>query len=196
MGYHPAVLALRSQTPARWLEVVLADFDAFLIDHAAAERKASATGMAFVVRYPDRPELLGPLIAFAREELEHFEQVYAIIEQRGLTLAADERDPYVTALAQHVRTGRDDRLLDRLLMAGVVEARGCERFGLVAAGLPEGELKSFYRDIERSEARHHGLFHRLARIYFDEGTVSDRLDHWLELEARIVTDLPLRAALH
>ena len=190
------MLALRSETPAAWLEVVLEDFDAFLIDHAACERKASATGMAFVVRYPDRPEILGPLIAFAREELEHFEQVYGWIQRRGLTLGPDERDPYVTKLVQHVRAGRDERLLDRLLMAGVVEARGCERFGLVAKGLPDGELKDFYGDIERSEARHHGLFHRLARVYFDEDMVSQRLEQWLELEAQIVADLPLRPALH
>ena len=190
------MLALRNATPAAWLDAVLSDFDAFLVDHAACERKASATGMAFVVRYPDRTQLLGPLIAFAREELEHFHRVYELIEKRGLRLTPDERDPYVTKLAEMVRTGRDERLLDRLLMAGVVEARGCERFGMVAQGLPQGELKEFYLEIERSEARHHGLFHRLARLYFDEATVQSRLDSWLDAEAEIVSTLPLRPALH
>lgn len=187
---------LRTATRPAWIDAVMADFDAFLLDHAACERKASATGMAFVVRYPDRPELLEPMIELAREELEHFHQVYRIVAGRGLRLGADEKDPYVSRLLRMTRTGRDERLLDRLLIAGVVEARGCERFGLVAEALPAGELQRFYRDITRSEARHHGLFLRLARIYFADDIIAPRLDEVLDREAAIIDDLALRPALH
>ena len=190
------MLPLATPTPAPWLDVVLADFDAFLIDHAACERKASATGMAFVVRYPDRRELLDPMIAFAREELEHFHQVYRLIEQRGLQLKPDQKDPYVEPLLRWVRPGRDERLLDRLVVGGVVEARGCERFGLVAEGLPAGELKQFYMELTRSEARHVGLFLRLARQLFGRDEVDERLTALLEVEAEIVLGLALRPALH
>ena len=34
-------------------------------------------------------------------------------------------------------------LLDRLLIGSLVEARGCERFGLIAQALPDGPLKHF-----------------------------------------------------
>ena len=78
------MLRLKMATPAAWLDVVMNDLDAFIVDHAACERKASATGMAFVVRYPDRSALIEPLIAFAREELEHFHQVYQVMAERGL----------------------------------------------------------------------------------------------------------------
>ena len=174
----------------------MADFDAFLVDHAACERKASATGMAFVVRYPDRTLLLDEMIAFAREELEHFHRVYRLLAARGLTLGPDAPDRYVGQLLTHVRTGRDERLLDRLVVAGIVEARGCERFGLVADALPPGELKDFYRDITRSEARHHGLFLRLARGYFAEDRVQARLADLLDVEARVIGDMPIGPALH
>lgn len=190
------MLTLRVATAPQWTAAVLADFDAFLVDHAACERKASATGMSFVVRYPDRPKILGPLIAFAREELEHFEEVYRRVEARGLSLVADQPDPYVRPLLALARTGRDERLLDRLLIAGIVEARGCERFGLLASALPPGELADFYRDVTRAEARHHGLFVRLAREYFSAEVVTRRLDALLVAEAEIVAQLPHRAALH
>ncbi|NVB40819.1 tRNA-(ms[2]io[6]A)-hydroxylase [Pseudenhygromyxa sp. WMMC2535] len=190
------MLALTTPTPPAWLETVLANFDDFLIDHAACERKASATGMAFVVRYPDRPLLLEPMIAFAREELEHFHQVYRLIAARGLSLRPDEKDPYVEPLARWVRTGRDARLLDRLVLGGVVEARGVERFGLVAEGLPAGELADFYKDLWRSEARHVGLFLRLARELFGAEAVEARVAELLALEGRVVQDLALRPALH
>jgi tRNA-(ms[2]io[6]A)-hydroxylase len=190
------MLALRLPTPPGWLEAVLGDFDAFLVDHAACERKASATGMAFVVRYPDRRELLEPLIAFAREELEHFHRVYRLIEARGLQLGPDQKDEYVGRLRALCRSGAEHHLLDRLLVAGIIEARGCERFGLVGEALPPGELKDFYRDITRSESRHHALFVTLARRSFGDELVRARLDELLDAEAAIVTKLPLCAAVH
>src|SRR5690606_36010593 len=100
--------------------------------------------------------------------------------------APDSKDPYVEPLIRWVRGGRDERLLDRLVMGGVVEARGCERFGLVADGLPEGQLKDFYTELTRSEARHVGLFHRLARQLFSAAQVEERVRDLLVLEAEVV----------
>jgi tRNA-(ms[2]io[6]A)-hydroxylase len=190
------VLKLREPTDPRWVESVLGDMDAFLVDHAACERKASATAMNFVVRYPDRTEILDPMIALAREELEHFHQVYRLIEARGIRLTPDEKDPYLAGLMPWVRSRGAERFLDRLILGGVVEARGCERFGIVADALDEGELKDFYVEITRSEARHAGLFVRLARIYFDEAEVQSRLESLLDHEAQVVAGLAFRPALH
>jgi tRNA 2-(methylsulfanyl)-N6-isopentenyladenosine37 hydroxylase len=189
---------LRSKTSPLWLEAVFADFDAFLIDHAACERKASATGMTFVVRYPDRTPLIAPLIEFAREELEHFQIVYRLIEARGLKLGDDYKDPYVNGLRAFHRFPPPQQLLDRLLVAGVVEARGCERLFLLAEALSArgSELSSTYLDLARAESRHHGLFFRLARELFDEREVGSRADELLDIEAELLTRLPHRAAVH
>jgi tRNA-(ms[2]io[6]A)-hydroxylase len=186
----------RTPTSTAWVEAILDDFDGFLVDHAACERKASATGMSFVVRYPDRPALLDPMIAFAREELEHFHQVYRLLHARGLQLGPDAPDPYVAPLLAAVRNGRDERLLDRLLVAGVVEARGTERFGLVATHVPDSALADFYRGLAQSEARHAGMFVRLARAEFPDADVDARLEALYDLEAEVITSLPVRAALH
>ncbi len=190
------MLDLRVPTPDGWLRPVLADFDAFLLDHAACERKAAATGMSFVVKYPDRTEMLDPLIAFAREELEHFHLVYRMAAARGLVLVHDEKDDYVNGLRRHLRTGKDDLLLDRLLVAGVVEARGCERLGIVARGHPDAAIRDVYLELTRAESRHHALFFRLARLYFPEDTVRRRADFFLDADAELVARLPHRAAVH
>lgn len=171
--------------------------DEFLIDHAACERKASATGMAFVARYPDRPELLVPMIEFAREELEHFHRVYLRMAERGLTLAPDYKDEYVDALRKWGRRGGTEGLVDSLLVAGVVEARGCERLKLVAYALPTSDpLSEMYLDLARAESRHHALFFRLARIFADEAVVRARADELLDLEERVVKNLPLHVRVH
>lgn len=190
---------LRFSTPKAWLDAVFSDFDAFLIDHAACERKASATGMSFVVRYPDRAPLIEPLIEFAREELEHFQIVYRLIAERGLQLGDDYKDPYVNALRAQCRGGQADALLlDRLVVAGVVEARGCERLFMVAEALTERDarLAEIYLDLARAESRHHGLFFRLARQLFSEADVAERATRVLDFEAELVAGLPHRAAVH
>lgn len=192
------MLDLRLATPPSWLDAVFSDFDAFLVDHAACERKASATGISFVVRYPDRKALIEPMIEFAREELEHFHIVYKIIAERGLTLADDYKDVYVNGLRAQVRPGRDECLLDRLLVAGVVEARGCERLYMVAEALRQRRAAhaDVYLELARAESRHHGLFFRLARQLFGEAPTLERGAQLLDFEAELVASLPHRAAVH
>jgi tRNA-(ms[2]io[6]A)-hydroxylase len=194
------MLELRAATADPWVTAVLDGFDEFLLDHAACERKASANAISLVTHYPDRRELVRLMIELAREELLHFQQVHRIVEERGLLLVRDRKDPYLNALLKRIRRGREDYFLDRLLVAGVVEARGCERFGLIAAALEksgaESELAAFYANLSESEARHRDLFVDLAELYFDKDAVGSRLSEWLDDEARIVSELPIIAALH
>ncbi len=189
-------IELHIATTTLWVETVLADFDRFLLDHAACERKASAMAMTFVVRYPDRDAIHEPMIQLAREELTHFHRVFRLCKERGLRFSGDQKDPYVNALLKLTRHGRDEEFIDRLVMAGVVEARGHERFGQVAMALEDGPLKAFYDEITLSEARHAEIFVELAMEYGSRDEVAARLAYFLEEEAKIVAALPARAALH
>lgn len=189
-------MQLRIASSPNWALAVLADFDAFLLDHAACERKAASTALSLVAHYPNRTELVRECIDLAREELEHFRLVHDKLTQKGLILAPDTKDPYVGRLRREFRQGSEEYFLDRLLICGIVEARGCERFGVLAASLDAGPWKDFYRELARSEARHHELFERLALLYFDGATVTQRRDELLDVEARVLAELPLRAAVH
>ena len=194
------MIELRAATADPWVTVVLDDFDDFLLDHAACERKASANAISLVTHYPDRGELVRLMIELAREELHHFQQVHRLIDERGLMLARDRKDPYLNALLKRIRRGRDEYFLDRLLIGGIAEARGCERFGLIATALEKSgadtKLAAFYANLSESEARHRDVFVDLAELYFDKNMVSSRLSEWLDDEARIVSELPICAALH
>jgi tRNA-(ms[2]io[6]A)-hydroxylase len=189
-------MRLKAPTPPAWTAAVLADLDAFLLDHATNERKASSSAMALVAHYPDRSELANRCIALAIEELQHFGQVHEYIAQRGLVLGPDTRSAYLQCLRKEFREGSDAYFLDRLLTAGIVEARGCERFGMVGAALPSGPLKEFYRDLARSEVRHQELYLDLARLYFAADVVAARLEELLDVEARVMAELPIRASLY
>ncbi len=187
---------LASQTDPAWVDVVLGDFDRFLMDHAACERKASALAMSLVAHYPDRPALVTAMTDLAVEELAHFREVMKHIVTRGLVMVPDEKDPYVNRLRKHIRGQPDHYLLDRLLVFSIVERRGTERFALLARSLPNAGMRDFYDRLARAEARHYAMFLDLAREYFDAQTVEERLKQLLEAEAAIVRELPLRPAVH
>jgi tRNA-(ms[2]io[6]A)-hydroxylase len=188
---------LRWDTPSAWTEPVLADFDAFLRDHASCERKAHAQAMRYVAHYPDQPLLVAAMLELAAEELDHVRQVYGLLRERGLHLERDRRDAYVHRLREHIRQGgRDVYLLDQLLVSALVEARSCERFRLLTAALPEGRLRDFYLAFMQAEARHHALFVRLAREQVPPAEVDSRLGELLDVEAEIACSVPFRAAVH
>ncbi|MCC2607954.1 tRNA-(ms[2]io[6]A)-hydroxylase [Planctobacterium marinum] len=187
---------LKYKTPFHWTEAVLADFDTFLIDHAAAEKKASGMAMSMLSHYPDKEKLVKAMVNLSIEEMTHFRQVIKILYDRGLTPGSDTKDEYVNQFRQHFRKGTNEYMLDRLLIGGIIEARGCERFGLVSQALPKGPMKNFYRAIAESEADHQDLFVELAMEYFPEATVQQRLEQLLEAEAKIIASIPHTAALH
>jgi len=187
---------LKSATDPAWVRTILDNFDTFLADHANCERKASALAMSMIVRFPDRTRIIPALIGIAREELTHFEQVYTLMRERGVALIKDTPDPYVNALLTHMRHGYDERFIDQLLIASVVESRGAERFGIIADALTEAPLKGFYQDLWKAELKHGHQFVAMALEYADTDPIHARLDELMNHEAGIVARLEWRASLH
>jgi len=188
---------LRYNSSPEWLNLVLSDFDTFLVDHANCERKASAMAMGLIAKYPNRKEIIPELIETAIEELEHFRDVYALMEKRGIDLPeAMEKDTYITDLVDACRNGRDERFMDRMLLASVIECRGAERFKLIYEALEDKDLKQFYHMLWASEAKHGNIFVKLLFNYFDESDIYKRLHELVDLEAKVMRNLPLKAALH
>ena len=184
------------KTQYPWVEVVLADFNTFLSDHASAEKKASGMALSMASHYPDRPEILIAMTDLAIEELAHYKQVINLILKRGLIPQSDRKDTYVTELNRKARKGRDEFLLDRLLIAALIERRGAERFELIAHHLEDAQLANFYRNLAKSEARHWVLFVNLASGNYPESQIVSRFNELSEIENDILSRLPISARLH
>ena len=184
------------KTKPRWVEVVLDDFDAFLSDHASAEKKASGMALSMASHYPDRPDILIAMTDLAIEELAHYKQVINLILKRGLIPQSDCKDTYVAELNRQARKGRAEFLLDRLLIAALIERRGAERFELVAQHLKEAQLADFYLNLAKSEARHWVLFVNLASNNYPDSEIVSRFNELSEIENDILEALPISARLH
>ena len=188
---------VKCASPKDWIKAVLDDFPSFLQDHADCERKASGMAMSLVAKYPNRSLIIPDLIDTAIEELEHFNQVYLLMTNRGIPLPSNmEKDLYVQKLLKCMKSGIEERFLDRLLLGSVIECRGAERFKMIAQNCKEIDLQLFYKKLWTSEAKHGHIFVKLALHYFDKELVYARLNELMDAEAEILTSLPIQAKLH
>jgi len=180
------MLNLKSISPTRWLEQVEANLDEVLINHAHCEKKAAGNAMSLIFAYVDNEELCREMRLIVNEELEHFQMVLELLKQRGIPLCRDKPTQYGRKLHELVRKSEPGRAIDRLLVAALIEARSCERFGLLRENLKDRELARFYESLFESEARHHSIFVRLARMYGPEDAVLQRLEFLATEEAKII----------
>lgn len=193
------MLGLLEPTDPAWVEAVEEDLDRLLSDHAHCELKAAQSALSLVGRYGgEHPEIVEPLVALAHEETEHFREVHARVAARNGAIAMPAADAYVVALREAAKPDhpRVPVLLDRLIIAALIEARSCERFKLLAERLRSASLRDFYRGLMASEARHHRLFASMAEGLFGEARARERLRTMADREAAIAGTLPLGPTVH
>ena len=191
-----APVKLLCDTPREWVELAALRFDEVLVDHAHCEKKAAAQALSLLSAFPQAPGLARAMARMAREEAGHLAQVLALMERRGLTLGRDAGDPYAQGLQEQVRQPAQERLLDRLLVSALIEMRSEERLRLLGQRLPDADLRRFYARLALAEAGHGELFLRLARKSAPLDVVEERAAALLRVEARLVRELPVRAAIH
>jgi tRNA 2-(methylsulfanyl)-N6-isopentenyladenosine37 hydroxylase len=180
------MLSLQAPTPRRWLEQVQGHLDLLLIDHAHCEKKAAGVAMNLLFSYVEHDELTRAMTQIVQEELDHFHQVRAILGRRGIRFHKLSPSGYGEQLHQLVSKQEPQRAVDRLLVAGLIEARSCERFGLLRDRLEDRDLAAFYGSLFESEARHHSTYLRLAREFLPEAAVRQRLEDLAAAEATII----------
>ena len=196
------MFCLQRASNEQWAARACDALDQILVDHAHCEMKAAATALSLAPRFYRRPAVVQALAALAKEELEHFEQVVVMLEERGLALGPPPNDAYVGALRRQAAATKPhaiDALVDRLLVGALIEARSCERFKLLAEELAVRgkEEAAFYRELMQSEAGHYVLLCDLARQAGPGNDAVDRrLEQLAELEAQIVGDLGDEASIH
>lgn len=176
---------IRLPTPECWLDAAVINLPTLLIDHAHCERKAAATAINFISKYPERNELVELMSPLAREELLHFEKVRLIMASRNIQFCLLPPSDYAKKLHSLV-TQRDgnERLRDQLIIGALIEARSCERFNALIPRLADKELSKFYASLVKSESRHFQDYLSLAKLY--GGDIDQRLDQFTKLENDLI----------
>jgi tRNA-(ms[2]io[6]A)-hydroxylase len=192
------LLHLASTTDSEWAPRAVAALDEVLLDHAHLEKKAAGAAVTLLFRYPEHAALQVPLARLAREELAHFEGVLGHLARRGVPFARQKPGRYPGRLHRIIRSDPSHHLLDSLLVGAVIEARSCERFGLLADALDDVDagLASYYRSLLAAEARHHREYLLLAESVRDAAEVRTRLDEIAAHEATVLAENPPEPRLH
>jgi tRNA-(ms[2]io[6]A)-hydroxylase len=205
------MLCLTHRTPERWVRTALANLDSVLVDHAHCEMKAASNALSLAVRASEKPQVVAALVTLAEEELSHFRRVLAELERRGIPLGPPPPDDYAAELRRMVRAHAKehhpdratflDALVDRFLVAALIEARSCERFRILTDALAErgpADLCALYQELLAAEARHFRTFVDLARMvaHPDESRVETRLAEVAALEGEVSSRLSGAASIH
>lgn len=181
-------LGLELPTDPRWVNLAEKSLEDILTDHAYCEQKAATACISLIQLYPEKSELIDELMPVVTEEWGHFRLVIAELKKRNLPLGRQRKDLYVNGLIKFQKKGgsHEDRLLEHLLTAALIEARSCERFRLLSLHINEVELRDFYHHFMVSEAGHYKMFLRLAKMYCGEEKASKRWNEYLEFEADLL----------
>lgn len=182
------MLHLKSETDARWFAQVDTDLDAVLIDHAHCEKKAAGTALNLMFAYVEDLDLCREMTEIVTEELEHFHTVIELLQARDIAFCRLTPSSYGRKLSELVRKQEPHKAVDRLLVAGLIEARSCERFSKLAEHVDDEELADFYRSLFESEARHHTTYTKLAKHFASDEEVAQRLEELAVLEAKILAE--------
>ena len=178
---------LSSLTSDYWINLALSNPIDILIDHAHCERKAAGVAIQLMFRYPSEVNLAQVLSPIAREELEHFEKILTFLKDIGYSLKSLKPPPYGAELAKNIRKEEPLRMLDSFLVAGLIEARSHERLSILALNSEDYSVKKLYKSLLESEARHFGIYWKLAQSKFRKNETFKRLEELSIIEARILS---------
>ena len=188
---------MKLPTDPRWVNVAKKNIEEILTDHAYCEQKAASTAISLIITYPEHQNLVQEMIKLAIEEMGHFKMVFQKIKDRGLTLGRERKDEYVNQIMSFFEKtpDRNERLIHRLLIAALIEARSCERFKLLSEKIEDKELSEFYYNLMISEAGHYTLFLKLAKS-FGGKEVQKNWDNLLKFEALVISKLGKKERIH
>ena len=188
------MLNLKLPTDPRWVNLAEMDLEEILTDHAYCEQKATTSCISLISLYPDYPEIVAEVAPVVTEEWGHFRMVLHELEKRGLKLGRQRKDEYVNGLMKVMikGRGREQALMEKLLLCALIEARSCERFRLLSLYCADADLREFYHKFMVAEAGHYVLFIELARKYFDREKVDKRWAEFLAFEAELLAGMEVR----
>ena len=192
------MLGLQFETSTSWAEIAEDNLEQILTDHAFAEQKASANAISIIINYSEETDLVKDMSDIAIEELEHFRMVHQLMIKRGFVLGREQHNDYAKSLQKFFPKTKDRQtaLINRLLVAALIEARSCERFKVFSENMQDEELSKFYKDLMVSEATHYTLFLRYARKYMDRKIVDAKWKSLLAFEAEMMKSRGTKATVH
>ena len=192
------MLGLQFETETSWAEIAKDDLQQILTDHAFLEQKAASNAVSIIINYSEETALVKEMSSIAIEEMQHFKMVHSLMVKRGMVLGREQKNDYAIRLQKFFNKTKDrtEALVQRLLVAALIEARSCERFKVFSENMEDQELSKFYSNLMISEANHYTTFLKFAREYQDREIVDQKWNALLAFEAEMMKERGNLAKIH
>ena len=192
------MLGLQFETKTSWAEIAKDNLQQILTDHAFLEQKAASNAVSIIINYSEETELVKEMSDIAIEEMQHFKMVHHLMVKRGMVLGREQKNDYAIKLQKFFKkTGdRTEALIQRLLVAALIEARSCERFKVFSENMEDEQLRKFYKNLMISEANHYTTFLTFARKYQDREIVDEKWKALLKFESELMRERGKLAKIH
>ena len=192
------MLGLQFETETSWAEIAKDNLQQILTDHAFLEQKAASNAVSIIINYSEETELVKEMSNIAIEEMQHFKMVHLLMVKRGMVLGREQKNDYAIRLQKFFNKTKDrtNALVQRLLVAALIEARSCERFKVFSENMEDEELSKFYKNLMISEANHYTTFLAFARKYQDRAIVDEKWNALLAFEAEMMKERGNLAKIH
>lgn len=195
------MLGLKLSTDPRWVNIVEKNIEEILVDHAFCEQKAASNAISMIIQYPHYSDLVEAMTAICQEEMEHFKMVHDKLIERGYKLGFERKDPYVNDLALYLKktktqSSKKGFFVNQMLFAAMIEARSCERFKILSEEINDEDLRTFYRSLMESEARHYTTFLGFARKYGEGIDIDKCWQKFLEFESSLMEKYGKNETMH
>ena len=192
------MLGLQFETETSWAEIAKVNLQQILTDHAFLEQKAASNAVSIIINYSEETALVKEMSSIAIEEMQHFKMVHSLMVKRGMVLGREQKNEYAIRLQKFFNKTKDrtEALIQRLLVAALIEARSCERFKVFSENMEDQELSKFYSNLMISEANHYTTFLKFAREYQDREIVDKKWNALLAFEAEMMKERGKLAKIH
>ncbi|MFB1041067.1 MAG: tRNA-(ms[2]io[6]A)-hydroxylase [Polaribacter sp.] len=192
------MLGLQFETETSWADIAKVNLEQILTDHAFLEQKAASNAVSIIINYSEETELVKEMSNIAIEEMQHFKMVHLLMVKRGMVLGREQKNDYAIRLQKFFNKTKDrtNALVQRLLVAALIEARSCERFKVFSENMEDEELSKFYKNLMISEANHYTTFLKFARAYQDRAIVDEKWNALLAFEAEMMIERGNIAKIH
>jgi tRNA-(ms[2]io[6]A)-hydroxylase len=192
------MLGLQFDTETSWADIAKVNLEQILTDHAFLEQKAASNAVSIIINYSEETELVKEMSNIAIEEMQHFKMVHLLMVKRGMVLGREQKNDYAIRLQKFFNKTKDrtNALVQRLLVAALIEARSCERFKVFSENMEDEELSKFYKNLMISEANHYTTFLKFAREYQDRVIVDEKWNALLAFEAEMMIERGNVAKIH
>ena len=172
-------------TPEIWTNRAVKSIPELLSDHACCEKKAAQMALSLMSSFHRYPSVIEKLSKIAREELVHYEQVLKLHTRLGIRFNPKPAGRYAKALWSGIDQSNQYRLVDKLMIAAIIEARSCERFACLVPVLSD-PLSSYYSRLYEAEKRHALIYLEFAKMISSADVIQKRLDYFLEIESECI----------